>query len=263
MRRTILPFALGWLIGMAAVLSAAFGQTLSIEPAVAKTGQAIVGTVKDLPPLPDGATDEQVTVSVEGGEALNCGLGKIHFWAPPGKHQATWKRTARVPGRTEISFIPGPKFDIKAPRFEDLIPQERVIPEATIEQSAAATVEVEGAPQPVPPGPTPPTPDDKPPIPEPGLHVLMIYESQQPTPEPQLQSLYSTAIRSYVIEHGGQWRMYDKDALPEVAWAANAMKRQRTGVPWWIYSNGKRGGEGPLPDEQTALATLKGLEAAR
>jgi hypothetical protein len=182
MRRTILPFALGWLIGMAAVLSAAFGQTLTIGPRVAKPGQAIVGAIDDIPGLPPGAVDELVAVSVEGGEAIKCGLGKIHFWAPPGKHQATWKRTARVPGRTEISFIPGPKFDIKAPRFEDLIPQERVIPEATVQQTATATVEVEG----VAPDPKPdPTPDPAPnpaPVTARKLWLVALTDWKQQTP---------------------------------------------------------------------------------
>lgn len=229
-----------------------YAQTLTIEPAVAKPGQAIVGTLSAVPDLPDGAIDEKVTVTLEGGAAINCGLDHIHLWPSLPKSTATWKRTAHVPV-LETYFAPGPQFNPARPRIEDLILKQRVVSDTPVEQVVTATVVLEGVapPEPKPPGPVP--------IPGDGLRVVMIYESGDKLPEAKLQTLYSSALRELVVSQKGKLRFYDKDQKPTEAWVVDAMKRPRTSLPWWIYSNGTQGGEGPLPDEAAALETLKKL----
>lgn len=106
-----------------------------------------------------------------------------------------------------------------------------------------------------PPGPSPvdpPVPDDgKAPIPESGLHVLIVYESGDLSklPSKQVAILTATALRSYVADRHGEFRAFDKDAdLANVdpKWR-KAMERKRSQLPWLIVSNGKTGFEGPLP----------------
>lgn len=119
---------------------------------------------------------------------------------------------------------------------------------------AGAVKELGPAPEPKPPGPNP--------IPVAGWHVLLVAETDAPQSisEGQREVLFSTAIRDFVKSKGGDWRKYDPDTTPLIPWAKDAMTRPRASVPWWVYSNGKVGGEGPLPEsEAKALEILKGL----
>lgn len=97
------------------------------------------------------------------------------------------------------------------------------------------------------------------PIDAPGLHVLIVEESSERTPEiaailnsPEWQSLVPP----------GQWRVLDKDtdmtsASPK--WRA-AMSRQRDSVPWLIASNPTKGGsEGPLTTLSDLVQTIERL----
>jgi hypothetical protein len=111
-------------------------------------------------------------------------------------------------------------------------------------------------PGPNPPGPTPPGPDVAP-IPEPGLRVLMVYDSGVPLTAGQVSVLFGRTVRDLleskcVVGPGGrtrEYRVYDKGADLSVApkvWK-DAMARPRASLPWIVVSNGKAGYEGPLP----------------
>ena len=127
-------------------------------------------------------------------------------------------------------------------------------------------------PGPTPPGPTPPgpTPDVSPPIPAPGLRVLILEESAERGRLPAAQSaiLFSAKVRDWLRAKcvtdkdnpTGAWRVWDKDAdtSGESKLWQDAVKRPRTSLPWLIISNGTTGYEGPLP--QTVTETLALLQ---
>lgn len=131
------------------------------------------------------------------------------------------------------------------------------------------------------PGPTPPTPPVPPTPPTPGtspiavdgLAVLIVYETKDASKMPigHSAAIYGKEVRDYLRakcaadpdEAGWKaFRIWDPDiALDNVgkAWQ-DAMKRQRTSVPWLIVSNPKMGGgfEGPLPmDLEETMKILK------
>lgn len=122
-------------------------------------------------------------------------------------------------------------------------------------------------PTPVPPTPHPPTPPKPAPIAEPGLRVLIIYESgpkgDEKLTKEQEAILYGETVWNYlaskcVKEPSGNpaTRIYDKDASPtDLPVWQTALKRPRLKadgtpdptIPWVIISNGTTGYEGPLP----------------
>lgn len=237
---------------------AVYAQTLTVTPTAAKQGEPIVATLTDLPEINDVSTR-----TVEWSSDLDlekqtrtANATTKYVWAAGGKHWMAATINTEVMESRDI-LVPGPnwandKADVKLEKLVYLVDKTSV--------QLRAEFNVDGKPPEPDPGPDPPPPDpDVVPIPENGLHVLVIYESGENVPESQLQTIYSTSLRSYVAENGGEFRCYDADVTPEVAWAAKAIKRPRQSLPWWIYSNGKSGGEGPLPDEKTALETLKKL----
>lgn len=113
--------------------------------------------------------------------------------------------------------------------------------------SFTATVLVKGTP--MPPAP----------IPEPGLRVLIVYETADAGKMPPAQQniLYGQQTRDYlnqkcVVGPDGktkEWRIWDKDVATgsESQLWQTAMKRPRASTPWLIVSNGTTGFEGPLP----------------
>lgn len=130
---------------------------------------------------------------------------------------------------------------------------------------------------PVPPvPPVPPTPPPGPaPIPDPGLRVLMVYETAELSklPPSQLAALYSTGMRAYLSTacvkgadgKTPEWRCWDQntptDLAPDV-WK-RAMARPRTSLPWLIVSNGKAGYEGPMPLTEEEVRTKVKLYEGR
>jgi hypothetical protein len=118
------------------------------------------------------------------------------------------------------------------------------------------------------PGPDPePDPDVKPPIPESGFRVLMLYETEMKEKLPVLQKavLFGVEVRNYLdktcvseSDGGKAYRIYDKDqdASGDYPVWKTAMERRPESIPWLIVSNGKTGYEGPLPESPTAFLEL-------
>ncbi len=143
----------------------------------------------------------------------------------------------------------------------------------TGEQTRTDFTVIIGTPGPVPPGPNPPVPPGPTPtpapIPEPGLRVLIVYESAElsKVPSPQAAILTAKSVRDYlnakcVVEPDGKtkgYRMWDKDVVgvenDYPTWAT-AFKRPRASVPWLLVSNGTAGFEGPLPGTPDAFVEL-------
>jgi hypothetical protein len=112
------------------------------------------------------------------------------------------------------------------------------------------------------PGPEPPVPPEPKvaPIPEPGLHVLIVEETADrlKLPEGQRDIITATGWRESWEGKGGMIRMRDpSDEQPnDLAKWNTAMDRPRSGLPWVIISNGVTGYEGPLPDSLTEWEAL-------
>lgn len=127
-------------------------------------------------------------------------------------------------------------------------------------------------PDPKPDDPKPPRPDVTPaPIKDPGLRVLIVYESSQLSilPTPQREILFNTVLRAWMTQNCArennrpEWRIVDQNQ-PDVADTASMkalFDRPRMSVPWLVISNGTKntGYEGVLPANYDELAKL--LEA--
>lgn len=98
---------------------------------------------------------------------------------------------------------------------------------------------------------------DNAPIDAPGLHVLIVEETEDRTKLNQAQAniMDSLVWREYVEGKGGDWQLLDDDVTGEAEKWQKALQRPRTASPWVIVSNGKTGEECPLP------ATLDDLMA--
>jgi hypothetical protein len=125
-------------------------------------------------------------------------------------------------------------------------------------------------PDPDPPGPNPPGPDpDNPaPIPLAGFRVLITYESGKLSemPAKQMNILYDQQLRQYldskcVVGKDGktkEWRIWDADvdkSGAEKHWQ-DAATRKKDKLPWILISDGKRGYEGPLPEDTAKTIEL-------
>jgi hypothetical protein len=140
--------------------------------------------------------------------------------------------------------------------------------ELKIFENEQFAIDIGDSPTPVPPQPDPtptPTPDPTVPIKEPGLRILMIYETRDVNrPSVQNTILFSTVIQEYARTHcvavgrTPEFRRFDKDTVmtgESKIWQ-EAMARPRTMLPWLIVSNGKAGYEGPLPSTLADTLTL-------
>lgn len=124
-------------------------------------------------------------------------------------------------------------------------------------------------PDPKPDDPKPPRPDVTPaPIKDPGLRVLIVYESSQLSilPTPQREILFNTVLRAWMTQNCArennrpEWRIVDQNQ-PDVADTASMkalFDRPRMSVPWLVISNGTKntGYEGVLPANYDELARL-------
>lgn len=145
-------------------------------------------------------------------------------------------------------------------------------------ETARATVVIGTPAPPIPPAPpVPPTPPPDPaPIAQPGLRVLIVYETAELSkmPAEQRNVLYSKTVRDYLNSkcpagadgRTREWRIWDKDVATDgesKLWQ-DAMSRPKRATPWILISNSPKGGfEGPLPktvDETLALIKRYGGE---
>lgn len=140
---------------------------------------------------------------------------------------------------------------------------------AVISQPVFCTITV-GTPTPVPPGPNPPGPNPPgpAPIPDAGLHVLLIYDSAKLTglPAKQLEVLEGDQVRQYLngkcAQVGGKadWGIWpdggDASAYPSAPLRA-MYARKRSQAPWVVISkDGQAGFEGPLPADVPSMMAL-------
>jgi hypothetical protein len=125
------------------------------------------------------------------------------------------------------------------------------------------TIEVDNGKEPKPDDPKPPEPKpvvELPPIPGPGLKVLITYETGESIPVTQHSILFGKTVREYLEAKcppgpdgkTKEYRIWDKDVDPsgESKTWQDAMKRPRTQNKWCIISDGKSKAnsyEGPLP----------------
>ncbi len=120
--------------------------------------------------------------------------------------------------------------------------------------------------EPPDPGPKPPVPPEGPFGGAPGLHVLIVYESEDNLSKEHHSIVHGKQFRDYIeskVARDGkslQRRIYDKDVVMtgETKLWQNAMARPRSAIPWIAIGNGKNWHEGPLPsNEDEAMALLK------
>jgi len=138
------------------------------------------------------------------------------------------------------------------------------------------TIDVDAGqgPQPPPPGPTPgptpPKPDDVPPIPGPGLKVMIVYDPKVNLPEPQNTILYGKETRALLeakcaVGPDGKTREYKFWPAGEAAtgeskqWQDAYARASKGPLPFVIVSDGKsktNSYEGPLPSTATEFQAL-------
>jgi hypothetical protein len=100
------------------------------------------------------------------------------------------------------------------------------------------------------------------PIPDPGLHVMLVYDatkSRDLDPK-QLSALSSNRVPDYVVTKQGKFARFDisvEQKNMDAVWV-EAMKRKRDSLPWVVVSNApRRGGvEQPLPKTDDEFLSL-------
>tara|TARA_R110000765_G_C18594920_1_gene568293 strand:+ start:59 stop:457 length:399 start_codon:yes stop_codon:yes gene_type:complete len=100
------------------------------------------------------------------------------------------------------------------------------------------------------------------PVSEPGLHVLIIEETEARSElgPGQFAIINSVPMSRFLdescVEDG--WRVWDKDTdvTREADFWQEAMKVNRSSVPWLIVWNGNRGASGSLPATVEATKTV-------
>jgi len=100
------------------------------------------------------------------------------------------------------------------------------------------------------------------PVSEPGLHVLIIEEteSRNELKPGQLAIISSVPMMRYLDENCVGWRVWDvdTDVAREADYWQDAMEIERSSVPWLVVWNGYRGASGKLP--ATVEATIAVVE---
>lgn len=124
-------------------------------------------------------------------------------------------------------------------------------------KTGQVTVSIGGV-QPKPDPKPDPDVDPKPsPISEPGLRVLIVYETAEANKNPELSNIISGAkVRSYMADKGAKddgnvaFRAYDKDVNPsaDYTWVKEAWKLERKSLPWiYVGAHPKGGTSEKLP----------------
>ena len=100
--------------------------------------------------------------------------------------------------------------------------------------------------------------EDGPPVPGDGLHLLVIYETDDRVSMPagQRSIIDSVPVRQWLREkgfvdenHKSTARFFDPqtELVEEDQWFRDALALKTESLPWMIVSNGKSGFSGPLP----------------
>lgn len=227
------------LLLLASVLATLAGPTVKGERAY-KEHDKIVLTADGIEKGTQILWDVSGDADVEEGEG-----GKLYVWAKPGSYSVTMTAinfdTKKVT-RARFTFVVLPSIPPKPPE-----------------------------PEPKPPEPKPPEPQPSPaPIPAEGFRVLIVEDvkARQKLPPTQLMVLFDKKVRTYLDakcvmgsdRKTREWRIWDQgvDASSESKLWQDVMKRHRKSLPWIVISDGKRGYEGPLPEDvDQTLALLK------
>lgn len=89
------------------------------------------------------------------------------------------------------------------------------------------------------------------------LHVLIVRESENVTPQQQA-ILDAGAWQDYVRSRQGRYLIHDPDSPTDrldATWR-DALSRPHGPLPWIVVSNGRSGTEGPLPNSLDGLLDL-------
>lgn len=177
----------------------------------------------------------------------------FYLWSFPESVQAS----ETADGVLEITRAPKGTFRVKVVTAKFDFDQKKVI-----KDSGYIDVNYGGTPDPTPPvPPDPPVPPPDPaPIPVEGFRVLIVEDikGRDKLPPAQLAVLFDKKVRDYLqakcVTESDQktraWRIWpqDVDCTGEQKLWQDAMKRKRAQVPWIVISDGKKGYEGPLPE---------------
>lgn len=112
------------------------------------------------------------------------------------------------------------------------------------------------------PMPGPVTP--KSPVPGSGLHVLIIEDRmhRRELPPSQFDAIMSADVDELIRKNSGTKYVYDKNqdvSSKDDPWVKDAMKVQRTKLPWLVIDNNGRGSSEPFPS--TPKQELKEFKA--
>lgn len=145
--------------------------------------------------------------------------------------------------------------------------QELLVKDSFREFSASAIIlGVNADPTPPKPPKPDPLPDDTAPIKEPGLRVLIVYESKDlpKMPASQQAVLFDKDVREFLGQscvkaaNVPEWRIVDQNVQvygEQQVWK-DALARPRKSLPWVLISNGKSGYEGELPKTKAEFIEL-------
>lgn len=237
---TLLPL---WMLSSCCLCGDARAQ-IKVPPDVS-AGQPLVATVA-FPDAPEGARPADLIWSVGDSGFLVVDDSTIHVWPNFGTNDR--QLTITVSGG--LVSADGKYVPKSNQRFE-------------------ATLLVRGVlPSPPGPGPTPeptppePQPDGEAPIKEPGLRVLIAYESQKGYPPWMSDKDFTDFLTSVcVVGPKGQkeWRMIDPDApvaSNSGVWPAAVAKMREKKEPSILISNGKTGTIEKLPATKAETIAL-------
>lgn len=230
---------------VAAASCCAFGQ-IKVPPDVS-AGQPLVATVA-FPDAPEGAKPADLLWNVGDSGFLIVDDSTIHVW--PNFGTSDRQLTITVSGG--LVSADGKYVPKSNQRFEATLLVRGVLPSP--------------GPGPGPtPGPTPPPepqPDGEAPIKEPGLRVLISYESQNGYPPWMSNKAFTDFLTSVCVagpRGQKEWRMIDPDspvASNAGVWPAAVAKMKDKKEPSILISNGKTGTIEKLPETMAETIAL-------
>lgn len=239
----------------------ASAQDVPLKVEVETTEVKIIKIVKPLDPAKEVVTSFPITIHAPAGAGL-------YFWSYPPGVQAIDKNDA-----LQITAAPKGKLTVGVKAIAAKLDKDgKFIGFDTRLGQVSMDVGEVTPPKPPDPGPKPPDPPTPTPAPinADGLHVMIIFETEDKAklPPGQFDIIYGLEMRTWLKANcaadpqTGDQKAYwivDKDeSLSQLdkKWQ-DAAKRPRQEIPWLIISNrGKGGYEGPLPADAGAAIKL-------